>query len=102
MMAHDSGATPPHELTAETVLHVRNALEALVRAPSTDGDAVRDALRQLASEARERGLPPEQLLIVLKETWYALPAVYSLHDPSEQVRLLQRVVTMCIKEYYAP
>jgi hypothetical protein len=40
------------------------------------------------------------LLITLKETWNALPEVRSMNDSREQVRLLQRVVTMCIREYY--
>jgi hypothetical protein len=46
-------------------------------------------------------MPPEQLLIALKETWYLLPCVQEMSDTSEQVRLLQRAVTMCIREYYA-
>lgn len=100
MMAHDSGATPPRELAEETVVLVREALDAMVRAPSSDNANLRSALHGLASEAREKGLPPEQLLIVLKETWYSLPAIYAVQEPGEQTRLLQRVVTMCIKEYY--
>ena len=43
---------------------------------------------------------PEQLLGVLKSMWHSLPSVRAISDSSDQVRLLQRVVTMCIKEYY--
>jgi len=100
MMAHDPGATPPNSLAAETVVLVRNALDGLVKTPTSDGKLLREALQILAREAREKGVPPEQLLVVLKETWYALPALHSVQEPAEQVRLLQRVVTMCIKEYY--
>jgi predicted ATPase len=54
----------------------------------------------MASEARTRSMLPEQLLIVLKDVWHGLPEVRSMHDTREQVPMLQRVVTMCIKEYY--
>jgi hypothetical protein len=55
----------------------------------------------MAAEARSKSIPPEQLLVVLKDIWYSLPGVRGMSEPVEQVRLLQRVVTMCIKEYYA-
>jgi hypothetical protein len=45
-------------------------------------------------------VPPEQLLVVLKDLWYSLPAVRTIDDFGAQVRTLQMVVTMCIKEYY--
>ena len=44
---------------------------------------------------------PEQLLVVLKDIWSGLPEVRSMTNSREQIRLLQRVVTMCIKEYYS-
>jgi hypothetical protein len=54
----------------------------------------------MAGEARSKSMLPEQLLVVLKDIWYALPAVRAIDDAGAQIRLLQRVVTMCIKEYY--
>jgi hypothetical protein len=65
-----------------------------------DGQALREALDTMASEARAKSMLPEQLLIVLKDMWYSLPEVRAIEDSSAQIRLLQRVVTMCIKEYY--
>jgi hypothetical protein len=55
----------------------------------------------MAREARDTAMPPEQLLVVLKDVWYSLPVVRQPKTPEDQVRLLQRVVTMCIKEYYS-
>jgi hypothetical protein len=55
----------------------------------------------MASEAREKEMMPEHLLIVLKDTWAELPEVRALPETGHQVRLLQRVVTMCIKEYFS-
>ena len=98
MMAHDS--TPGHPaLAAETIDTVRSALSAYV-SESSDGERLRQALDRMAAEAREKSILPEQLLVVLKDVWYSLPNVRAISEPTEQIRLLQRVVTMCIKEYY--
>jgi hypothetical protein len=100
MMAHDSSHTPPSRLDDETVAAVRAALRTyLSRSP--EPAALRDALVRMSAEARGRSILPEQLLVVLKDVWGTLPEVRAMTDASEQVRLLQRVVTMCIKEYYS-
>lgn len=99
MMAHDS-RFDSSDLSEETIEAVRSALVLYVDAPSR-GDRLRETLNAMAAEARGKEIPPEHLLVVLKDIWYSLPSVRGIADPSEQVRLLQRVVTMCIKEYYA-
>ena len=99
MMAHDSSPGPAN-LAAETIEAVRVSLVQYVDAP-LHTNAVRTALRSMAAEAHTRSLLPEQLLVILKDIWYGLPNVRNIDEPSDQVRLLQRVVTMCIKEYYA-
>jgi hypothetical protein len=99
MMAHDSNPGPV-ALEAETIKAVRDALAQYVDAPSQP-TTLRGALERIALEARAKAMLPEQLLVVLKDIWYSLPSVQAIADPNEQVRLLQRVVTMCIKAYYA-
>jgi ActR/RegA family two-component response regulator len=99
MMAHDS-SPGPNVLTEETIEAVRAALVQYVSAPARRDD-VGAALQRMAIEARDRSMLPEQLLIVLKDIWYSLPSVRNMSDATDQVRLLQRVVTMCIKEYYS-
>jgi hypothetical protein len=99
MMAYDS-SQGPHTLADETIAAVRSALVSYIGAPG-DGTRVRSALRVMADEARAKSMPAEQLLIVLKDIWYSLPAVRAMTDVTQQVRLLQRIVTMCIKEYYS-
>ena len=98
MTAQNSG--PSWEgLSPATIDALRSALTAYVAAPFS-GDDVRGALRLVSVEARQKSILPEQLLVSLKDIWYALPAVQRLADPADQMRLLQRVVTICIKEYY--
>jgi hypothetical protein len=99
MMAHDS-SPGPNALPEETIESVRAALVRYVGAP-TSGDELGVALRHMAAEARDRSMLPEQLLVVLKDIWHSLPSVRNMSDATDQVRLLQRVVTMCIKEYYS-
>ena len=101
MMAHDSSYTPPSRLHDETVAAVRAALRAYL-ANASDPAPLQSALMRMSAEARERAILPEHLLVTLKDLWGALPEVRSMTDSGEQVRLLQRVVTMCITEYYSP
>ena len=100
MMAHDSSHTPPSRLDDETVAAVRAALRTyLSRTP--EPATLQHALVRMSSEPRDRSILPEQQLVVLKDVWGTLPEVRAMTDSGEQVRLLQRVVTMCIKEYYS-
>jgi hypothetical protein len=99
MMAHDSGQPPSSRLDAESLDAVRVALRGYL-VNSEDPSALQAALLLLASEARQRNILPEQLLVTLKEVWGAIPEVRAMPDAREQVRLQQRVVTMCIREYY--
>jgi hypothetical protein len=100
MMAHDSGPTPPGGLSAAVVEGVSTALANYLAAPDAHRDEVRAALHAMASQARANAMPPEKLLIVLKDVWYALPVLRDSTQRDEQIRLLQHVVTMCINEYY--
>jgi hypothetical protein len=102
MMEHDTGRMPPNELAQDTVDAVRHALAHHARQPAEEpADDVRAALHALAREARVKAIPPEQLLRVLKALWQSLPEVENARDHTEQTKALQRVVTMCIKEYFA-
>ena len=100
MMAHDSSPPPSAGLTEETSARARLALTRYLENAETGAQELRDALDLMATEAREKSMLPEQLLVVLKDIWYALPQVRAIEDSGAQIRLLQRVVTMCIKEYY--
>jgi hypothetical protein len=99
MMAQDSSPMPPSGLAEETTNAVRAALLQYLRAPSSQGE-LRDALNRMADEARTKAILPEHLLIMLKQIWSSLPEVRAIGDVEEQARMLQRVVTMCIREYY--
>ena len=80
---------------------VRDELSRLVSgSQSPEGDGLSIALRRAAREAREKRILAEHLLMMLKDVWYGLPEVQRLNEPTVQLRMLQRVVTTCIREYY--
>ena len=99
MMAPDSSQSPPGRLDDASLDAVRVALRTYLRDPD-DTSALQASLVLVATEARAREILPEQLLVTLKDLWSTLPEVRALTDAGQQVRLLQRVVTMCIREYY--
>ena len=99
MMAHDSSQNPPSRLSEDTTDAVRVALRAYLASGSSSD--MQHSLVLLAEDARAKAIPPEQVLIALKDIWNALPEVRAMPDLGNQIRLLQRVVTMCIKEYYS-
>jgi len=99
MMAHDSGGTPLGRLDQASIDAVRASLRAYLQ-DSQNPTTLQASLLTFATEARARSIMPEQLLIVLKDIWNGLPEVRSMSDARQQTVLLQRVVTMCIKEYY--
>jgi hypothetical protein len=100
MMASDSSQTPPSRLDDATLDALRAALQQYLL-DSSSSNELQGALARMSAEARERSILPEHVLVALKDVWSALPAVRATPDPTHQIRLLQRVVTMCIKEYYS-
>ena len=102
MKQHDPGPILPNALAHETVEAVRRALVHHVRSPDAEPTgALRDALHDLAHAARERSVSPEELLVALKAIWRSLPEMENARDRDEQTRILQRGVSICIKEYFA-
>ena len=99
-MEHDSGDAPPGRLDDASIELLRTALRDYLE-DSTDPGRIQRSLLRIAGEARARSMLPEQLLVVLKEVWCSLPEVRAMTNTREQINLLQRVVTMCIKEYYS-
>lgn len=99
MMMAEESSPAPGVLSDDSVTTVRLALQKYAADPD-QGEELRRALRLISAEARDKAILPEQLLTTLKDMWYELPNVRVVRG-SDHVRLLQRVVTVCIKEYYS-
>ena len=101
MMAHDSNPTPPPpRLSEELIARLRAALISFAGDP-VETTELRETLCAIAREARQKQIRAEHVLISLKEAWGELPQVRFAHEPREQTRALQQLVTLCIREYYA-
>jgi hypothetical protein len=98
MMAHDSTPNRP-QLSSASVEGLRLALSKYL-VESDDTASLQVALREVAADARTKEMRAEHLLLALKDVWYGLPQVSRTPEGEEQHRLLQRVVTLCIREYY--
>ena len=57
-------------------------------------------LRQVVTEARNRHIRAEQLVVSLKRVWDALPQARQAIDREAQTLAKQRLVTLCIRAYY--
>lgn len=62
---------------------------------------LQEVLARAATEAREKDMYAEQLLVIMKDLWYSLPDVRSAADADRQNELLQELISRCISQYYA-
>jgi hypothetical protein len=98
MMAFER--TSHTSLDAGTVGELRDVLKRSLESGS-HGEELKEILGRLAIQARERGLHAEQLLLALKDVWYAMPDVSSRPPTEVQAQLLQQLIARCIQEYYS-
>jgi hypothetical protein len=99
MMVHESTSDRP-ALSAESLQALEAAMLSYV-ASGTAPSSLEPALAQVAAEARAKKVRAEQLLIALKDVWFALPALERAGTAEEQNAILQRIVTLCIRSYYS-
>jgi hypothetical protein len=85
----------------KTIGRLGAAVVVQLRNPDAASSELIVQIEQLAKEAREQHIPPEQVIVAFKQLWN--DAVDSLrpqrHDQYERLR--QGLVTQCIRAYYA-
>ena len=62
---------------------------------------LQEVLARAATEAREKDIHAEQLLVIMKDLWYSLPDLRGAADSERQTELLQELISRCITQYYA-
>jgi len=93
--------SPNGRLSPEVVVQLREALRRWM-SDGADDSTLGNALRAAASDARDRGVRAEELLVTLKTTWFEVGgAPNAPHAPSaSNNKGLDELVTACIKAYY--
>lgn len=87
------------ELAEQALAALREALRAGAVEQSCDV-ALRRAVQIVCREARRTDMRVEHLLVTMKTAWQHLPEVRALPFGASRSRLLDRVISMCIEEYY--
>lgn len=82
------------------VTAVRTALQAHLRSPVPTAELGR-VLRLVSAEARRSGLPVEALLVVIKSAWSSIPEARLAPRTGLRDDMLDRIVSLCIEEFYA-
>ena len=91
--------------TDPTLLALQAAIgEQLASASSTGGKDLSDlapTIRLVCDDARRRGLRAEDVVILFKRAWAAVPGPDYESEGNRRGDLLERAVTLCIKSYYS-
>jgi hypothetical protein len=99
MMAFDRTPSQPR-LEPDTVAALRSALSASIPRGDLPAD-LHDLLCRAAEEARNKDIPAERLLLILKDIWYSLPEVTNAASRDVENALLQQLISRCIQAYYS-
>ena len=63
-------------------------------------EELRNAAAQVSAAAHSVDLQPEQLLVLVKESWASHPELGAHEDRQAMQRTLTEVVSLCIGEFY--
>lgn len=90
----------PDDRTLELVRDLLHQALGAQRGGRLPSEAVRAPTRAVCACARAHGVPVERVILALKEEWRHAPGTRHLARP-EASSVLERVVTLCITEFYA-
>jgi hypothetical protein len=88
----------PRPLSESTLDQVRRAIQDRRQSPAAGDSNLHAALANVACEARERAIRPEELIVALKQLIDELPGTRS--NSGEERRLREWIVTTCIRAYF--
>jgi hypothetical protein len=98
MMAFDRMPSP--QLDTDTIVALQSVMQRAVRKGDHEQE-LQSVLARAASEARDKNIHAEQLLVIMKGLWYSLPDLRSAEDSDRHTELLQQLISRCISQYYA-
>lgn len=87
-------------LSAATIATLRAVLSRHIDHPDDSDPELALVLRQVVTEAKNRHIRAEQLIVSLKHVWDTLPQARQAIDREGQTQAKQRLITLCIRAYY--
>jgi hypothetical protein len=88
-------------LSEGTMAELRAALTEQLKKPDAPTAELSALLQRLAREARQGNLRPERLVVIFKQLWNSLAESPRPQSSEQFERVRERLVTVCIKAYYA-
>ena len=88
-------------LSESTMKELRTALTEQLKRPDGPMPELADLLKKVAREAHEQNIPPEELIVIFKQLWNSLAESLRPQNADQHERVRQRLVTLCIRAYYA-
>lgn len=88
-------------LSESSMKELRTALTEQLKRPDGPTPELTNLLRKIAHEARQKSIPPEELIVVFKQLWNSLAESLRPQNADQYERVRQRLVTLCIQAYYA-
>jgi hypothetical protein len=94
-------STRVNSFSDSTMKNLRDVVIEQLRQPETPTAEMITSLGNAGREAREKNIPPEEVIVTFKQLWSELAQSSRPQYPDEYERLRQRLVTVCIQAYYA-
>jgi len=88
-------------LSENTMKELRTALTEQLESPDGPTKELSALLRKVAREAHDQDIKPEQLIITFKQLWNSLAESLRPQNADQYELVRQRLVTLCIRAYYA-
>jgi hypothetical protein len=89
------------ELSLAVAAALRRALAAKYFATLDADGQLRSDLQAVCRAAKRQDMRVEYLIIAFKDAWRSLPEARTLPQGSQGIELLNRIITLCIAEFYA-
>ena len=84
-----------------TIKELRIALAEQLKKPDGPTQELAILLRKVAREAHDHDIKPEELIITFKQLWNSLAESLRPQNADQYELVRQRLVTLCIRAYYA-
>jgi hypothetical protein len=100
MVTHDRSGTGPDGFSPQLTHDVAQALSEYLLSRGPEADAqLRDLTNRVCAEAHLMGLPPEKMLIAIKQLFDRAPLPDTVHSDRRRLAF-ERFISGCIKAYF--